>query len=44
MEECSKCQMPLGEGDACSCKPEVCYHCCECADDCECGCRQREDA
>lgn len=41
-DKCKKCRMPLeNEQDACSCKPTLCYHCCDCGNDCVCGCNDR---
>jgi len=30
--------MPIEADTACSCNPSLCYRCCECSDDCTCGC------
>jgi len=30
--------MPIEADTACSCNPSLCYRCCECPDDCTCGC------
>ncbi|MFA4998876.1 MAG: hypothetical protein WC514_02545 [Candidatus Paceibacterota bacterium] len=43
MAEVCKCGMPLEkEEDKCKCKESTCYHCCECPEDCTCGCKNRE--
>lgn len=42
-KNCQKCGMPLeDESNACSCNEKLCRYCCECDDDCECGCKQEE--
>lgn len=38
MNTCAKCSMPIEADTACSCNPSLCYRCCECSDDCTCGC------
>lgn len=43
MEKCKECQMPMQEGQECSCNPETCYHCCKCEPECECGCKKKEE-
>jgi len=35
------CGMPLDDKSECTCDKEVCIHCCECPDDCECGCKKK---
>ena len=46
MEENKKCAcgMPLSEKTQCNCQPDKCAVCCECADDCACGCKAKADA
>ena len=40
--KCRKCQMPLGEGEACKCDGTACCHCCECGEDCaDCDCAKK---
>ena len=43
MENCAKCGMPLEEDAKCSCNPSLCAHCCECPEDCGCGCKTKGD-
>jgi len=40
---CDKCGcgMPLTEESRCKCNPKNCRHCCECPDDCQCGCKDK---
>jgi len=41
-DKCRECGMPLeNEEDCCSCEPALCFHCCKCAGDCVCGCKNR---
>lgn len=35
------CGMPLDEKTTCKCNDEVCIHCCECEEDCDCGCAEK---
>ena len=45
MEEVKKCAcgMPLDEKTECKCEKGVCIHCCNCEDDCECGCQDKAE-
>ena len=38
-----ECGMPITKDEACSCEPSLCYHCCKCEADCECGCKKKEE-
>lgn len=38
------CGMPLTKETTCTCNPELCIHCCECDEDCECGCADLAEA
>jgi len=41
-DKCRECGMSLEiTEDCCSCDTTLCYHCCKCADDCVCGCKNR---
>jgi len=46
MEEEKKCPcgMPLSDETECKCNPDVCIHCCECDNNCECGCKKKASA
>ncbi len=35
------CGMPLDDKTQCKCNSELCIHCCECPDDCECDCNEK---
>ncbi|MFA5022015.1 MAG: hypothetical protein WC508_02980 [Patescibacteria group bacterium] len=41
MNTCEKCSMPIDDDTRCACQPTVCFHCCECDDECECGCKSK---
>ncbi|MFA5358476.1 MAG: hypothetical protein WC310_01485 [Patescibacteria group bacterium] len=41
MAECIECGLPLDEKNSCSCEPDRCYHCCQCEEDCSCGCKTK---
>ena len=42
--KCKKCDMLLEkEEDYCGCEKSVCYHCCSCEADCECGCIEKSE-
>jgi len=41
MENKCQCGMPLNEEARCQCEPDKCIHCCTCADDCQCGCKEK---
>jgi hypothetical protein len=44
MAEICKCGMPLDkEEDKCKCDGTLCYHCCACSEDCECGCKSKKE-
>lgn len=43
MDMCVKCGMPVEEESKCTCDPSLCFHCCECAQDCTCGCSNMID-
>lgn len=45
MEETKKCEcgMPLTEETECKCEKGVCIHCCNCEEDCECGCSDKAE-
>lgn len=40
---CKKCRKPFTkEEDKCECQPHICFHCCECEDDCNlCNCKHK---
>ena len=40
-EEKCACGMPLTEETKCNCKPDNCAICCECSEDCQCGCVEK---
>ncbi len=41
-DKCKVCRMPLeNEQDACRCNPIYCFRCCQCPEDCVCGCKKR---
>ena len=42
MDKCKKCETPLN-GNRCSCEKELCNICCECPDECDCGCKKRKE-
>lgn len=41
MEKCKKCGMPLNDYTECKCETDLCYKCCACPPDCECGCMEK---
>lgn len=42
-EVCIKCSMPLDkEENKCKCNESICRYCCECPEDCSCGCKKKE--
>ncbi|MFH0937052.1 MAG: hypothetical protein V1808_02040 [Candidatus Daviesbacteria bacterium] len=42
-EKCKKCGMPLTKPeDKCACEEFICCHCCECGEDCDCGCKKKK--
>ena len=41
---CKECKKPLEkEEDYCKCEESVCYNCCRCEADCECGCIEKSE-
>ena len=41
-EKCKKCGMSLEKPeDRCSCEEGVCRYCCECGEECDCGCKKK---
>ncbi|HNX10954.1 MAG TPA: hypothetical protein PKI61_02335 [bacterium] len=39
---CVKCGLPLNETNQCSCNTDLCAYCCECSQDCQCGCQEKK--
>ena len=42
MDRCSECTMPMYGSEKCACNSRVCYHCCNCDENCLCGCKKKE--
>ncbi|MFA6437265.1 MAG: hypothetical protein WC242_03810 [Candidatus Paceibacterota bacterium] len=41
-KKCKKCDMPLDKPeDKCSCADDLCVYCCECEEECNCGCKKK---
>jgi hypothetical protein len=40
-EKKCECGMPLDEETECACEASKCIYCCECEDDCTCGCAEK---